>query len=185
MVLGGKIMLLESREWHVPRDFATIQAAIDAAREGDVILIGPGLYREQLVIGKSLTLRATGPQVALEGEPSEFEPIEEESITSPQGKPFFKVFGIYWSSSIKHKIGQPVITVKAGQVRIQGLQIHPQGLQSDSGPSERPPAMPYPLRAGIVVEKGAEALIKQVIIRNAHYGVVVKRGASLTLRHSI
>ncbi|MEM4284427.1 MAG: right-handed parallel beta-helix repeat-containing protein [Candidatus Caldarchaeum sp.] len=138
-----------------------------------------------MVIGKSLTLRATGPQVALEGEPSEFEPIEEESITSPQGKPFFKVFGIYWSSSIKHKIGQPVITVKAGQVRIQGLQIHPQGLQSDSGPSERPPAMPYPLRAGIVVEKGAEALIEQVIIRLAHYGVVVKRGASLTLRHSI
>jgi hypothetical protein len=36
-----------------------------------------------------------------------------------------------------------------------------------------------------VVEKGAEALLEQVVIRNAHYGVVVKRGASLTLRHSI
>lgn len=41
----------------VPADQPTIQAAIDQARDGDTVLIAPGLYRESLVLGdKSLTL---------------------------------------------------------------------------------------------------------------------------------
>lgn len=37
-------------------DYATIQAAIDAARDGDVIAIRSGVYNENLVINKSVTL---------------------------------------------------------------------------------------------------------------------------------
>ncbi len=46
----------------VPQDFPTIQAAIDAARSGDTIVIGPGTYtyNETLEITKSLTLQGTG-----------------------------------------------------------------------------------------------------------------------------
>ena len=40
----------------VPEDYQTIQAAIDAAAEGATILIGPGLYKENLKITKSLRL---------------------------------------------------------------------------------------------------------------------------------
>ncbi len=40
----------------VPEDFSTIQAAIDAVAEGGTVLIGPGLYKESLVITKSLRL---------------------------------------------------------------------------------------------------------------------------------
>lgn len=48
-----------------PADFATIQAAIDAASSGDVIVVGPGTYTSidyQVVdmMGKSVTLRASG-----------------------------------------------------------------------------------------------------------------------------
>jgi hypothetical protein len=38
----------------VPEDFPTIQAAIDAVAEGGTVLIGPGEYRENIQITKSL-----------------------------------------------------------------------------------------------------------------------------------
>jgi len=42
---------------HVPEDFPTIQAAIDAAGSGDVILVNPGTYYENLVLAnKTITL---------------------------------------------------------------------------------------------------------------------------------
>jgi hypothetical protein len=41
----------------VPRDFPTIQAAVDAATPGSTIVIKPGTYREELVIDKNLSLQ--------------------------------------------------------------------------------------------------------------------------------
>ena len=42
---------------HVPGDYATIQSAVNAAQNGDVILVSPGTYREALRIsGKTITL---------------------------------------------------------------------------------------------------------------------------------
>ena len=41
----------------VPTDYATIQAAVNAASDGDVIRIAPGVYKEQVqIISKTLTL---------------------------------------------------------------------------------------------------------------------------------
>ena len=42
----------------VPRDFPTIQAAVDAATPGSTIFIKPGTYTEELVIDKTLSLKA-------------------------------------------------------------------------------------------------------------------------------
>lgn len=48
-------------ELHVPGDFATIQAALDAALPGDTILVDPGTYMENLRFnGKNVTLKSTG-----------------------------------------------------------------------------------------------------------------------------
>ncbi|MDP7276226.1 MAG: right-handed parallel beta-helix repeat-containing protein [Planctomycetaceae bacterium] len=42
---------------HVPRDHARIQAAIDAAKNRDTVLVAPGIYREHLRLqGKQITL---------------------------------------------------------------------------------------------------------------------------------
>ncbi len=51
----------------VPKDYQTIQAAINAAQPGDLILIAPGTYKENLTIRKSLELRGTDAGVIVDG----------------------------------------------------------------------------------------------------------------------
>jgi len=41
-------------------DFAEIQSAINTATDGDEILVGDGLYRENLVVNRSITLKGDG-----------------------------------------------------------------------------------------------------------------------------
>jgi len=51
---------VHSATLNVPGDYATIQAAIDAAYTGDVVLVGPGDYPEHIVFGsQSITLSST------------------------------------------------------------------------------------------------------------------------------
>jgi hypothetical protein len=45
---------------NVPSQYPTIQAAIDAAQAGDQILVEPGIYSEQLVLDKDLTITGAG-----------------------------------------------------------------------------------------------------------------------------
>jgi len=49
-----------AKEIKVPQDFPAIQAAVNAADEGDTITVGPGLYQENVVIAKRLTLQGAG-----------------------------------------------------------------------------------------------------------------------------
>jgi nitrous oxidase accessory protein NosD len=44
----------------VPRDFPTIQVAVNAAAPGDTITVGGGTYTEEVVIDKDLDLRGAG-----------------------------------------------------------------------------------------------------------------------------
>ncbi len=43
---------------HVPADYRTVQAAIDAAKPGDVIQVAPGTYNENIVLSKAVALAA-------------------------------------------------------------------------------------------------------------------------------
>jgi pectin methylesterase-like acyl-CoA thioesterase len=45
----------------VPRDFPTIQAAVNAAAPGSTINIKSGTYTEEVVIAKDLNLRVRAP----------------------------------------------------------------------------------------------------------------------------
>jgi len=61
-VVAGVIVLRPAPVITVPGDFPTIQAAIDAAEDGDVIVVDPGIYRENIDFrGKAITLRSTAP----------------------------------------------------------------------------------------------------------------------------
>ncbi|MFG2292617.1 nitrous oxide reductase family maturation protein NosD [Streptomyces sp. NPDC048603] len=46
----------------VPRDYSTIQAAVDAAAPGGRITVRPGVYREQVVIDKDVSITGYGRQ---------------------------------------------------------------------------------------------------------------------------
>ncbi|MCX5009467.1 right-handed parallel beta-helix repeat-containing protein [Streptomyces sp. NBC_00555] len=49
-----------SHDLVVPKDYPTIQAAVDAAHPGDRITVRPGVYREQVVIGKDVSITGSG-----------------------------------------------------------------------------------------------------------------------------
>ena len=58
------------RDWYsglsVSRPFATIQAAIDAAVDGDTILVWPGTYEEEIMFrGKAITVQSAGDAAML------------------------------------------------------------------------------------------------------------------------
>jgi hypothetical protein len=61
-LLLASITLLPSsaKTVHVPRDHATIQAAIDASASGDIILVSPGTYLERIRMKKGISLRSEG-----------------------------------------------------------------------------------------------------------------------------
>ncbi|MCB1064733.1 MAG: right-handed parallel beta-helix repeat-containing protein [Verrucomicrobiae bacterium] len=55
---------LTAREWQVPENAPTIQAAIDQADPGDLILVAPGTYGERIRLKPRITLRSQGDDTA-------------------------------------------------------------------------------------------------------------------------
>ena len=58
---------IKAAEFSVPDDFISIQAAIDAVDDGDVIIVSPGIYYENIIFkGKEITLRSkNGPDTTI------------------------------------------------------------------------------------------------------------------------
>jgi len=75
VVLGGLAELANALELRVPQDYATIGEALAAARPGDVILVAPGMYRENITVGKR--------EVALRGYSAETVIIEARYDDAP------------------------------------------------------------------------------------------------------
>jgi len=74
---------------HVPAHYPTIQAALDAAQPGDVVLVAPGLYSEQLVERTTVTLASefitTGDRTSIESTLIESDnAIEVQSTAGPE-----------------------------------------------------------------------------------------------------
>ena len=57
----------DGRILHVPRDYGTIQSAVDAAGEGNTILVAAGVYSENVVVSTSNVRLRGGDEVVLDG----------------------------------------------------------------------------------------------------------------------
>src|SRR5262245_61817242 len=67
----------------VPRDYPTIQAAVDAAAPGSTINVKSGTFTEEVVIGKDLNLRGAGVGSTVIKSPSRLTPYAFDSRQAP------------------------------------------------------------------------------------------------------
>jgi nitrous oxidase accessory protein NosD len=76
----------------VPDEYTSIQAAVDAADDGDTVCVEDGTYAEQVVVNKSLTLQnadGASPTVELTDSPESFTIAE----SGPTWEPMVFAFG--------------------------------------------------------------------------------------------
>jgi hypothetical protein len=106
---------LSARIIHVPGAEAGIQDAINASNDGDTVLVGPGIYRENLDFGGKAILLASSAGPAL----TEIWPADQSMaiITLVTGEPSGTVITGF---TIGHAAGRPCIRIAGGAPNIIG-----------------------------------------------------------------
>ncbi len=81
----------------VPRDFPTIQAAVDAAARGDTISIQSGTYTEEVIITKDVNLRGAGADGTVIKSPATLTPFAVDL----SGRPFFAIVRVAHGAHVR------------------------------------------------------------------------------------
>lgn len=82
----------------VPRDFPTIQAAVDAAAPGDTITVMSGTFTEEIVIAKDLTLRGAGVGATVVKSPPTLTPF---AVDTRNGTPFTAIVRVAHGAHVR------------------------------------------------------------------------------------
>lgn len=102
-----------AKQIHVPADYATIQAAIDASSDSDTVYVGPGTYVENISFsGKDILLKATGGAVATTIQPANLD-ISVVSFVNGESRSAvidgFRITNTSWQSGVECSESSPTI----------------------------------------------------------------------------
>ncbi|MBC8217631.1 MAG: right-handed parallel beta-helix repeat-containing protein [Planctomycetes bacterium] len=140
---------------YVPGDFPTIQQAIDAAGDGDVIEVAPGTYqgpenRDIVFRGKAITLRsAAGPE-------STIIDCEASNGSGGSGSAGKQHRGFYFHQAETADSVLRGFTIING--RIRGCEIPPDDMRWNLNPA-------HPIGGGIYCEYGSPTIV-DCVVRN-------------------
>ena len=161
-------------------DFATVGAAIEAARPGDRILVRPGLYEEGLVVDKPLEILGDGPASDIEIRTRDANVLvfkasigRVSNLTLRQAGGKAKRFGV---------------NIAQGRLDLEGCDIASQGLacvaiRNGADPRLRRNRIHDGKEGGVFVfDGGLGTLEDNDITGNTYSGVEIKTGSNPTLR---
>jgi len=121
--LAAVAPVAQAKSIFVPKDFATIQAAIDAASSGDTIEIDPGQYAGPLKLKSGITLNGKGENkdAVILSSPSKDAPVIEVSNCASGG---ISNLAMEWKAPRSQAdIPPPVVKIVASSINIQSCRI--------------------------------------------------------------
>ncbi|GAA3871485.1 right-handed parallel beta-helix repeat-containing protein [Streptomyces sedi] len=158
--------------------YATVTEALAAAADGDVLLLGPGTYRENLVVEQAVTIR--GPQDERDG-PARIAPVEGVPLT------------VRGSATVRELLleGQdttvPAVLVESSTPELSGLRVRTAsaaGVEVRAGarPTVRGCAVSNATGVGINVSDQAGGLFEEChVTESGQAGIAVSGAAHLRL----
>jgi parallel beta-helix repeat protein len=163
-------------------DFATVGAAVKAARPGDRILVRPGLYQEGVIVDKPLEILGDGPAADIE--------IQAHSANVV----LFKAsIGRIANLTLRQAGGEGVwygVDITQGRLDLEGCDISSQssacvGVHDGADPRLRRNQIHDGKQSGVLVyEDGRGTLEDNDITGNTLAGVEIKTGGDPTLRRN-
>lgn len=129
----------------VPSDYATIQAAVDAAGAGDTVCVENGTYSEQVVVDRTLTLRAADGAT-----PTIEPPSSPEAFTIPESSPDWEpmVFAFGGTEQSGEVTGSGTVHVEVSGFAVDGRDTQPD--------ADRKPAVLFRNASGRITENTIE-----------------------------
>ncbi|WP_026422627.1 AAA family ATPase [Actinokineospora inagensis] len=149
--------------------FRTINDAIAAAADGDVISVRPGVYRESVVLDRDVTLSAVGPvggvRIEAVGDPALRLTAEQAAVS-----------GIV----LAHREGEAAVDLRVGTLRLDECTVAAESgvavaVRGGTALTTRECAVTNPGGAGVLVFDGGAAELRLTTLRGIATTAVVSR----------
>jgi parallel beta-helix repeat protein len=158
--------------------YGTVAEALAAAADGDVLVLAPGIYRENLVIEQSVTMR--GPEDSKEG-PARIAPPEGVPLTV-RGSATIQRLRIEGQDTTA-----PAVLIEGSTPELTSIQVHTSSasgiaVRGGGRPTVRGCTVSNATGSGISVTDGAGGLFEECeVAESGQPGVVVRGPAHLRL----
>eukprot|EP00668_Euglena_longa_P001881 GGOE01002202.1.p1 GENE.GGOE01002202.1~~GGOE01002202.1.p1 ORF type:complete len:804 (-),score=250.55 GGOE01002202.1:507-2879(-) len=174
--------------WRVPEAVQSISAALLAAQDGDEVLVAGGVYRESLLIDKSVFIRGVGHVLV------EVEGTTAIAISAPTGaleNIFVRQLRALVSSEGGGNGKFVGVDIRAGKFSLEGCDVesHSGACIAIHGPDARPTIRRCTIhdgrQAGVYVFDGGQGVIEDNdIVNNEYAGILLKRRGNPVLRRN-